>query len=493
MSGLTGNYNNYSAAELEKALESWVNPYPKPIILNHDLTSEPIGRVMAAKMDKEQDGSPFVRLQIAITDTVAAQKIMDKRYLTGSVGGRAGKAICSISGEDLAAEDANGRPKMPKYKRGQVYKGKLAFVDMQNISFKEYSFVNQPADQRSGVRSKSKAGATLGVTDSDWIAKSAAFILKMNEEDIYSITESKSIFQGMKKKESRPVYLQVKGSFLSAMAVNESDNYIIKDTTLLSEGQESNNEENSQMTIVEEEDILTVAKELSDDLSAIAADTAKKELTAEDAEVEVENKSEEVKPEEKTEEKVSQETKEISAETKEESDVQKQAESDKPEQSAVEPESNQDEEVEKEKSEELNDKQEVAEQKENDFSARIKLLEEENKNLKAALHRVLAERVVDAKINAGMEAASDREALVADHATRTASSLADSLRDIAKMPVKKATINTATVPQITSEAENAKEENNVVSIEDVEADKKEVISDNVEELFVDALMGRRKL
>ena len=57
---------------------------------------------MAAKMDKEQDGSAYVRLQVAITDPIAIQKVMDKRYLTGSVGGRAGKAVCSISGDDLA-------------------------------------------------------------------------------------------------------------------------------------------------------------------------------------------------------------------------------------------------------------------------------------------------------------------------------------------------------------------------------------------------------
>ena len=150
--GLTSNYNNYSAIELEKALQSWVDPYPKPIILNHDLNSEPIGRVMAARMDKEEDGSSFVRLQIAITDPTAIQKVLDKRYLTGSVGGRAAKAVCSISGEDLATEDESGRPKVVKYKRGKVYKGKIAYIDMQDISFKEYSFVNQPADQKSGVR-----------------------------------------------------------------------------------------------------------------------------------------------------------------------------------------------------------------------------------------------------------------------------------------------------------------------------------------------------
>ena len=106
--------------------------------MNHDLSSEPIGRVIAAKMDKEEDGSHFVRLQIAVTDPVAAQKISDQRYLTGSVGGRAGKAVCSISGEDLATEDASGRPKAPKYKRGTVHKGKMAYIDMQDISFKEY-------------------------------------------------------------------------------------------------------------------------------------------------------------------------------------------------------------------------------------------------------------------------------------------------------------------------------------------------------------------
>jgi hypothetical protein len=457
---------------------------------------------MAAKMDKEEDGAPFVRLQIAITDPVAAQKIMDKRYLTGSVGGRAGKAVCSISGEDLAAEDANGRPRMPKYRRGQVYKGKLAFIDMQDISFKEYSFVNQPADQRSGVRSKTKADGTVSVSDSDWVAKSSAFILKMDEEDIYSLSESESIFKGMKKKESRPVYLQIKGSFLSAMAVNESENYNIKDNPLLSTEQESiNNEENFEMTVLkEEEDILAVAKELSDDLSSIAADVVKKDDSTESAEAPsetpeenaaeedaVEENAEETVEEDKQEEKSEEE---ISTDKEEESDVQEKAESDKSEESVEEPESNQEQEVEKEDSPELNDKKEVAEQKDDELSNKIKLLEEENKNLKAALHRVLAERVVDAKISAGVESPAEREALVADHVTRTASSLADSLRDLAKMPAKKAA--TTVVPEITSEAENTKEEFNVASIEDVDSEKKES-APSAEQLFVDALMGRRSL
>ena len=235
MSGLTANYNNYSAIELEKALQSWVEPYPKPIILNHDLNSEPIGRVMAARMDKEEDGSSFVRLQIAVTDPVAAQKIADKRYMTGSVGGRAGKAVCSISGDDLASEDASGKPNVARFKRGKVYKGKMAFVDMQDISFKEYSFVNQPADQRSGVRGSKSVDGKAPVADSEnWIARSSAFVLHMDNDDIVSINENESMFKNMKKKESRPVYLHLKGAFLSAMAVQESEHVINEQASLLS-------------------------------------------------------------------------------------------------------------------------------------------------------------------------------------------------------------------------------------------------------------------
>ena len=489
---MTGNYNNYSAEELDKALQSWVEPYPKPIILNHDLNTEPIGRVMAAKMDQEADGSKFVRLQIAITDPVAAQKVMDKRYLTGSVGGRAGKAICSISGEDLAKEDASGRPKISKYKRGQVYKGKVAYIEMQELSFKEYSFVNQPADQRSSVRSKAPASGDVKVNDSDWVARSSAFILSMDEEEVYSVSESKSLFAGMKKKESRPVYLQLKGAFLSAMAVQEGDNYIIEDSALLSSRQDSkNNEENSEMTVlIEEEDILAVANELSDDLSSIAADALNKEEVVVEQEV-VEADSEDSNA---TAEVVAdaEESKEISVEDADKSDVQEEAKSEKAEESTESPDVTQEEEVQPIEDQELKDETivDVVEQNDDLFD-KVALLEEENKNLKSALHRVLSERVVDAKIAAGVEAIENRDDLIKDHSQRTAASLADSLRDIAKMPVKKFSSNQ--VPEITSEAEGSKEEANVLSLEKETAKVEIPEVDLAEQLFVDAFMGRRKL
>lgn len=473
-------------------MQSWVEPYPKPIILNHDLNSEPIGRIIAARMDKEIDGANFVRLQIAITDPVAAQKIADKRYLTGSVGGRAGKAVCSISGDDLAQEDATGKPKFPKYKRGQVYKGKLAFIDMQDISFKEYSFVNQPADQRSGVRSSKKIDGSVTTADSDnWTAKTSAFVLHMDKEDIVSVEENESIFNGLKKKESRPLYLHLKGAFLTAMALQESETDRQKDNTLLSveDNVDENNEENAKMnTEVKEENVLEVVETLAQDLQSTSTQEASQaEQAPETVPVADENtpaaEAEKISSEdsEKTEEQAKQAVESADAEKSEEASSTETEEA----KEAEEPKA------------ELSDKKEVAEQNADETQKKIQSLEEENKKLKEALHRTLAERVVDTKIALGIESAEDREALIEDHIKRTATSLADSLRDMAKLPATDAT-KTKEFVDITVESEVvSNEEQNVLTI-DPEIGASEKKEENTaetafEDLLVDALMGRKKL
>jgi starvation-inducible DNA-binding protein len=646
--GLTANYNNYSAAELEKALQSWVDPYPKPIILNHDLNSEPIGRVIAAKMDKEEDGSPYVRLQVAITDPVAAQKVADKRYLTGSVGGRASKAVCSITGEDLAATDSSGRPKAPKYKRGTVHKGKLAFIDMQDISFKEYSFVNQPADQRSSVRSKKESEGKITVTDSEgWVAKSKAFVLHMNEEDIYSLEEHESILSNMKKKESRPLYLHMKGAFLSAVAIQESENSNNINNSLLSTENDvkSNHEENSGMEKnVEQEDILAAIENLSQDLSNIANASSEvsegDEEGSEEPEVneepeaseepEVSEESEKVQEAEHTAavavQKVVNETivfgiaaqrahwnvmgenfeqyhalfggiyedafdalDSIAEEIRKmdvfvenltnmvmnasfkddatETDPKSLAESllqknmalnetilaafaacsavnaqgtadvmaardgmhkkwswqlksslgeeagEPADESWREIGSNKVTESSEELVENTVDSEEAAnslESGENGNSKanltgdglaseldakeanKFQALQEENAKLKEALHRTLAERVVDTKISLGVESSESRDDLIKDHASRSASSLADSLRDLAKMPAAKKNIYSLG-ESIIENTVVSESEDNVIDEVNEEIEEPTEKKTSVEELFVDALMGRRKL
>jgi starvation-inducible DNA-binding protein len=610
-----------------------------------------MGRVMAARMDKEADGSSFVRLQIAITDPVAIQKVLDKRYLTGSVGGRAGKAVCSISGEDLARETQGGRPSAAKYKRGQVYKGKLAFIDMQDISFKEYSFVNQPADQKSSIRSINPSDGTP-VQDSEdgWVAKSSAFVLHMDKEDIVSVEENESILESMKKKESKPLYLHLKGAFLTALSIHESEDYNNNNNSLLSnENKDSNSyEENSNMKKnVKSEDILAAVEDLSNDLSAIASGSVVE--AQEDAEAETAPETEEVVEETpadeapdaeesiKTEEAASgtsaavqkvlnemivlgfvaqrahwnvtgtdfeeyhalfgaiyedifdsvdsvaeeirkmnvmvenltnmvmsssfkddatvsdprtltqdllsknmmlnesilaafnlcsesneQGTADLLAsrdgmhkkwswqlrsslgeEAGEPADeswrvinstvVSESAEELAPE--AVEsanPEVAEENKVDGDSEAELTDNNAVSEQDADDSMKKLQLLEEENQKLKSALHRTLVERVVDAKIAAGVESHEVREELIEEHTSRSASSLADSLRDLAKMPIAKNARNN--MLEMDSEIAVIEGEDNVITVDkNNEEEVKEKVTNAPEQLFVDALMGRRKL
>lgn len=627
--------------------------------MNHDLSSEPIGRVIAAKMDKEEDGSHFVRLQIAVTDPVAAQKISDQRYLTGSVGGRAGKAVCSISGEDLATEDTNGRPKAPKYKRGTVHKGKMAYIDMQDISFKEYSFVNQPADQRSSVRSKKSVDGKVAISDSeDWVAKSKAFVLHMNEEDIVSISENESILHNLKKKESRPLYLHMKGAFLSAIAIQESENSNSENSSLLSKGSEDINshEENSNMDEnVKSEDILAAVEDLSQDLSDIAAGTVQEsdpEVSQDDAETQEapEAPDSEEAPEASEAPEVSEESEKaiqeadagsiavalqkvlndtivfyfaahrahwnvegedftefhqlfsmiyedaigsvddiaenmrrlqafpgtltesvMNAEFKDDMTTTDAMElaagileknnmvnssvlaaftaattaneqgianflaerDDKHKKWAWQLRSSLKMEAgepgdeswknigSKEVSESVEEhgekvivdstSAETSEVKEESVLSEADLtgdtkapeqdvadekmqsLQEENRKLKQALHRTLAERVVDTKISIGTESVESREELIKDHVTRSAGSLADTLRDLAKLPTFKKSIHGLSESILENDVVLEKEENVLEEDDEDVIEQPKAKANSVEELFVDALMGRRKL
>jgi DNA-binding ferritin-like protein len=581
---------------------------------------------MAAKMDKEEDGSPFVRLQIAITDPVAAQKVLDKRYLTGSVGGRAGKAICSISGEDLASE-STGRPVAPKYKRGQVYKGKLSYIDMQEISFKEYSFVNQPADGKSSVRSTSVISNKDGKPNSEgWVAKSTAFVLHMNEEDIYSLEEHESVLKNMKKKESKPLYLQLKGSFLSAMAIQESENYNKTNDSLLSienDDQDSYQENSNMKDKVEQDDVLAAVEGLSQDLSAIASSAVEESDKAEKSDTSIvaslqkvvsemvafgasvqrakwnvvgenadqqrallasihsdvfesldliakeitkmgacvagqteaattassedatsskdsqsliesileqnvalnnsileafsnENNSQDIvnilTEREAMSKKWSWQLKnamgqeagepadeswiinsrsEVSESNEEPEALPEENPSDDAEVDSDDAEKKEEDTKSEESEAELTDEKVVSEQNADDTNKKLQSLEEENQKLKSALHRTLVERVVDAKISAGLESADERETLIEEHANRSATSLADSLRDIAKLPMVKSSRTSS--PEINFEINAVEGENNVVTIDQEEEEVVEQKEFSTEQLFVDALMGRRKL
>jgi hypothetical protein len=140
---------------------------------------------------------------------------------------------------------------------------------------------------------------------------------------------------------------------------------------------------------------------------------------------------------------------------------------------------------------ELTSTDSAPEQEAGESDNKVQLLEEENKKLKNALHRTLAERVVDTKIATGVEPSESREDLIEEHTKRSASSLADSLRDLARMPVAKSSKNT--IPEMNSEVAVVEGEDNVITLDKQEIEEEVKEDGSPEQLFVDALMGRRKL
>lgn len=518
--GLTQNYTFYSEEALAESIGTWVSPYPKPIIMNHDLTSEPLGRVMAAQMAKEEDGTPFVMLQTAITDPNAAVKVLDQRYLTGSVGGKAGRAICSICEADWANASMGSLP--CSHKRGKTYKGKLAFLSMEKISFKEYSIVNAPADSYSGIRSiKVSESGEFPTQDTDWTTTAKIFSINMNEEEVLEFSESASnvnLLEKRAKKDIAPVYMQIKGAFLSALATAESLDEEMKNL------ENDSNQENKVITdekFEEEEDILAVAENLSlslQDMQSVTSDSEdnveeeEDETVAEaDSEGDVEdNVTEEEVDAELSEDEEGEDVSEDSEDEIEASDEVAEEDEEEQDEAAVSEDADAEEEIEEEEvvAEDEQDSETELDESEADvetLESRVEELEsecanlkEQNVKLRSLLKKNLAERVVDMKIALGVAESEGRAELIEEHEKRSASSLADSLKDLATLP--RVGPNSPDFPQVTEKSSVAEEGEPVLDYDldglDGSGDSKEKEGDPEEiftERMVEVLMGRRTI
>ncbi len=530
--GLTSNYNMYTAEALEASLSTWVTPYPKPIITNHDEMADSIGRVMASRMDKEADGTPYVRLQTAITDPLAIQKIEDNRFLTGSVGGRAESAKCSICRVDWAQENSGGgRP--CRHQRGKVYEGKLAYFELGGLSFKEYSFVNVPADQESGVRASSEETG-------QWTHVIKMFSLDMNNQSIAELAESgtsSNILEKMKKKDAQFTYTNLKGTFLSVSAweSREKDDEISKITelnnTIYNELDPNSNNGNSEVTedsleekeqtmakknastpvesVEDEEDILNVTEKLSEDLAATVEEGQEEKEVEESEEVAEsdelsENSDEETDPAEATDTAATAEEESIEEEQLDTASDEKESEVNGDESAEAEVEEDSAKESEEEEataSEESDSKEdEVTEAtddsvEENELAEENTRLSEENAKLRSALHRMLVERVVDRKISVGLAAKSDRASQIEEHSSRTASSLADSLKDLDNYQPQ-SNVTESDLPTMEVKSFSTGSGDNIIEVdgEKVEESDKEVPpAKRAEDAFVEVLMDRKRL
>lgn len=153
--GRTRNDNIYPAEKLKgdmvakptpSGVYSFLYPYPKPMLKNHDIETEPLGRIMNAQFVRDSaTGSETIIIIPHITDPDAIEKVMDGRYMTVSIGASTDAAICNICGKDIINEG------WCEHDRGTTYDGVICGWIVGNLWFNECSFVNVPADSNAIV------------------------------------------------------------------------------------------------------------------------------------------------------------------------------------------------------------------------------------------------------------------------------------------------------------------------------------------------------
>lgn len=124
---------------------SFLYPYNKPMLKNHDRDSEPTGRVMNTQYIKGAEGSGYVMIIPHITDPDTIEKILDGRYLTVSIGATTDSAICNICGQDIIKDG------WCEHERGEIYDGNKCGWIIGEVWFDECSWVNVPSDAKAKV------------------------------------------------------------------------------------------------------------------------------------------------------------------------------------------------------------------------------------------------------------------------------------------------------------------------------------------------------
>lgn len=145
--GLTKNKTFYPADSLQSSVDSWTKPYPKPVLTHHNTHGEPVGRVIKAEFKNSvlNPGTQAIQLELSINDEKTIQKVLDKRYMTMSIGGSAKKAVCSVCAKNIVQEGFCG------HRKGKSYDGKEAYWIIGEMEFDEVSWVNVPADSNAQV------------------------------------------------------------------------------------------------------------------------------------------------------------------------------------------------------------------------------------------------------------------------------------------------------------------------------------------------------
>jgi len=152
-SGKIINGRVYPPDKVSSAVDSWTDPYKRPVLRNHNDDDDPIGRVIDAEyVDMSDDiedvsevpytkgGLGHILLTLDISDPDAIQKILDGRYFTVSQRLSTNSLVCSVCDSDWIKGD------YCEHESNKFYDGERCYFKAGDISYKEISFVNIPAD-----------------------------------------------------------------------------------------------------------------------------------------------------------------------------------------------------------------------------------------------------------------------------------------------------------------------------------------------------------
>ena len=160
-SGKNHNYCIYYEDSMEKDAESFVNPFKKPMLKNHnDCSGEPLGRINQSWFGPSAltDERSAIHLKARVTDQDAIPKFLDGRYSTVSIGGTMGTVTCNVCGKTILKD---GKFKFCGHWRGETYKDQMCYWGAKDIEYHEVSTVNNPADDYAQIMK------VTVVTDSD--------------------------------------------------------------------------------------------------------------------------------------------------------------------------------------------------------------------------------------------------------------------------------------------------------------------------------------
>lgn len=174
-SGYLLNGRVYPGIHMKDATATWCDAkhggrstYNRPFLVNHNLDSDPVGRVVSASYHQLKSGrdfledfkrpdtqfpggSGYIQLTAHITNPDAIEKCLRGEYLTVSTAYDSSIAVCSVCGTNVAEEKWCGHVPGKSYEVEDEDSKVLCYFVPGPMSYREISFVNQPAQPQAVV------------------------------------------------------------------------------------------------------------------------------------------------------------------------------------------------------------------------------------------------------------------------------------------------------------------------------------------------------